>query len=120
MCGGSTNSTRPRACRSISPFLSDLEAVGVELDARLLGPGQQPLEAHQAQAAGQVGELGGREVGEVAELAVLAVEPGGERLARGGVGHRDLERRDVRAADEPLVDLGELVAEQAEGDVAAA
>ena len=34
-----------------------------------------------------------------------------------GVGHRDLERRDVRAADQPLVDLGELVAEQAEGDV---
>ena len=79
----------------------------VELLARLLGAGQQPLEVHQVQPAGQLGQLLGREVGQVAELAVLAVEPGGELLARGGVGHGDLERRDVRAADQPLVDLGQ-------------
>ena len=40
-----------------------------------------------------------------------------ESLPRRGVGHRHRERRHVRAADQPLVDLGELVGEQAEGDV---
>ena len=40
-----------------------------------------------------------------------------ELLAGRGVGHGDFEGRHVRAADQPLVDLGQAVAEQAEGDV---
>ena len=51
------------------------------------------------------------------DLAVAVVVPGGEFLAGRGVGHGDFEGGQVGAADQPLVDLGETVAEQADGDV---
>ena len=47
----------------------------------------------------------------------MAVVPGRELLAGRGVGHGDLERRHVGAADQPLVDLGQLVAQEAKSDV---
>ena len=73
-------------------FLELFEPLAVELLSRLGRPCQQPLEIHQVQARGQVGQLLGGKVGQVAELAVVAVIPGREFLAGRGVGHRDLER----------------------------
>src|SRR3712207_9105581 len=40
-----------------------------------------------------------------------------EAFARGAVGQRDLDVQDVRVADEPVVEVGEAVGDEADGDV---
>ena len=116
-CGGSTNSTSPRAWRSISPFLSVLSPWASSFLPERAAADEQPVQVDEVQAARQLGQLRRGEVGEVAGLAVARVEGRGESLARRGVGHRDRQGGDVRAGDQPLVDLREVVAEQAEGDI---
>ena len=82
-------------------LLEPLEALAVELLARLGGPRQQPLEVHQVQPGGQLGQLLG--VQSRSGCPSLPSWPSyqvanSSRAAASGIG--DVERRHVRAADQ--------------------
>ena len=99
-------------------LLELLERVIVELLARMSRARQEPLQVHEIEAARQLGELFRREVGEIADLPILAVVPGDVFFSGLDVGNRDFKSRHVGAADEPLVELREPIAEEADGDIA--
>ena len=97
-------------------FFNCAERAAVDAALRRRGLREHDVEIHEAQPVGHVGKLLGGEIGPACQIVLL---DGRLREAAAGVaiGQRNLDRRDVRALDQPVIEFGQAVDDQAERHV---